>query len=314
MMILMPRIDLKHFSGIILCFYIATSFSFGQRSVSNEITEHWNLPYIMSSNAEQDSIRRLNLVLPKNHSEYPLLVWVGGGAWSYVDRNMEMDLARKFAKQGIGFASVGHRLSAATWRDSTLSTGVRHPAHVQDLASSVKWLCDQALAYGYSTDKIFVGGYSSGAHLAALLALDHVYLNELGLESSVLKGVIPISGTYDIVNYHEVFRTGERPELAELHVEAVFGDTLEAFQNASPVSYLDNLSIPMLLISDNAIDRYTRLFERRLKKTDYTDYRILYVPDLNHGQLWRNLSFEDHSIYRSEMISFIEELSHEKNR
>ncbi|MEP3208783.1 MAG: alpha/beta hydrolase [Maribacter sp.] len=301
----MLQVDLKKIAGFILFFLLVVGGSHGQDAARYEVKEHRNLSYLKDFSLEIDTLQRLNLALPKAEDNFPLLVWIGGGAWSYVDRNVEMDLARKFAQEGIGFASIGHRLSPAKWRDSTLSSGVRHPAHVKDIASSVKWLFDNASKYGYDKEKIFVGGYSSGAHLAALLCLDDSYLNEKGLSTSNIRGVIPISGTYDIVNYHEVFRTGERPELAELHVQAVFGDTKEDFIKASPTSYLQNLGVPMLLISDNALDRYTRLFEKRLKETDFDNYSIIYVSELNHGQLWNNLSFDDFSTYRVAIIEFI---------
>ncbi len=301
----MIQVDLKGISGFVWFFLLVVGYSHSQDAVGFEVQEHRNLSYLKESFLEKDSLQRLNLALPKAGENFPLLIWIGGGAWSYVDRNVEMDLARKFAKEGIGFASIGHRLSAAKWKDTTLSSGVRHPAHVEDIASSVKWLFDNAFNYGYDKEKIFIGGYSSGAHLATLLCLDDSYLNEKGLSTRNIKGVIPISGTYDIVNYYEVFRTGERPELAELHVQAVFGDTKEDFIKASPVTYLENLGVPMLVISDNAVDRYTRLFEKRLKATNFDDYHIVYVSELNHGELWKNLSFDDYSAYRAKIVAFI---------
>lgn len=297
------RIDLQKFASIVLIFLFITGCSFGQTKTKYEVSEISNIDYLGVRSV--DTIQKLNLVTPDGIEDYPLLIWIGGGAWSYVDRNVEMDLAKKFAEEGIAVASIGHRLSPATWRGSTLNKGIQHPEHVKDIAASFKWLYENAEEYGYDKDKIFVGGFSSGAHLAALIGLDDSYLKEVGLSKDVIRGMIPISGTYDIMNYHEVFATGNNPELAKLHVEAVFGDTKEDFMNASPTSYLENLGIPMLLISDNAIDRYTRFFEKELKKTDFTKYKTIYVPDLNHAELWRNISLEDPSVYRTSIIEFI---------
>ncbi len=299
----MLRCNLQRLTFCISILCVFASCSFGQTKNKFEFTELKNIDYLEGKSI--DSMQRLNLVLPKIDTDYPLLIWIGGGAWSYVDRNVEMDLARKFAEEGIAVASIGHRLSAAKWRDSTLDKGVKHPEHIKDLAAAVKWLYDHASENGYDNKKIFIGGFSSGGHLTALIGLDDSYLKNEGLSKDVIKGMIPISGTYDVVNYHEVFETGNRPELAKLHVEAVFGDTSEDFINASPISYLENLGIPMLLISDNALDRYTRLFEKRLMETDFNDYKVIYVPDLNHAELWRNISFDDSSIYRKSIIEFI---------
>ena len=80
-----------------------------------------------------------------------------------------MNVARKFAKEGIAVASVGHRLSM-DWNDSTSVVDVQHPDHVEDVAKAFKWLIDHADEYGYDKEQIFVGGFSSGAHLTAILA------------------------------------------------------------------------------------------------------------------------------------------------
>lgn len=291
-------------TGLFLLFITMASCSFGQDKTTYGFTELRDINYLEERSV--DTIQKLNLVTPDGIKNYPLLVWIGGGAWSYVDRNVEIDLSKRFAESGIAVASVGHRLSAATWRDSTMNTGIQHPEHMKDIAAAVKWLYQNAAEHGYDKEKIFIGGFSSGAHLAALISLDDSYLKDVGLSRKVIKGMIPISGTYDIENYHEVFATGDRPELAKSHVEAVFGDTKEAFINASPTTYLNNLGIPMLLISDNAIDRYTRLFEKRLREMDFKNYQIIYVDELNHGALWKNISFEASSSYRTAIIEFIE--------
>lgn len=304
---IMLRYHFGELAGLFIIILTVASCSFGQDNTKHNFTELRNIDY--REERSVDTIQKLNLVTPDGIENYPLLIWIGGGAWSYVDRNVEMDLAKRFAESGIAVASVGHRLSAATWKDSTLNTGIKHPEHMKDIAASIKWLYQYAAEYGYDKDKIFIGGFSSGAHLAALMGLDFSYLENEGLTKDIIKGIIPISGTYDIENYHDVFKNGDTPELAELHVEAVFGNSREAFLNASPTSYLDNLEIPMLLISDNALDRYTRLFEERLQETGFKDYEVIYVKDLNHSELWRNLSNRSESIYRESVIGFIRNLS-----
>lgn len=292
--------------GIFILIFIMGSCSFGQDDKKYGFNELRNIDYL--EERSEDTIQKLNLVMPKGIENYPLLVWIGGGAWSYGDRNVEMDLAKRFAESGIAVASVGHRLSAATWRDSTLNTGIKHPSHIKDVAAAVKWLYRYAPEHGYDKDRIFIGGFSSGAHLAALLSLDYSYLENEGLTKDVIKGMIPISGTYDIEDYHAVFKNGNNPEMADLHVEAVFGNSREALLNASPTNYLNNLCIPILLICDNGIDRYTRLFEERLQETGFEKYEVIYV-DMGHAELWRNLSNEKESKYRSKIIGFISKSS-----
>ncbi len=289
-----------------IALFLISNYSFCQTKDGYDIVEYNDLTYLSKDLISDNSLQRLNLVLPIKNDEVPLLIWIGGGAWSYGDKNQEMDLARKFAAKGIAFASVGHRLSPAIWRDSTLNSGIQHPKHIEDVAASVRWLNENASKYGYDKHNIFIGGFSSGGHLSALICLDSTYLNKVGLTTKIFKGVIPISGTYDIVNYHDVLLNGGRPELAKLHVEAVFGDRVDGFKGASPIAYLDNLSIPMLVVCDNDLYNYTKLFEERIRETEFRDVQVVYSYNLSHGGLWRDMSFSEKSVYREIIINFIE--------
>ncbi|SHJ23159.1 DUF885 family protein [Aquimarina spongiae] len=272
-----------------------------------DIREIHNIPYVQATRAVDDPLQRLNLVLPQTTTKAPLLIWIGGGAWAYVDRNIEMNVVRNIAKKGIAVASVGHRLSA-DWRDPNPVVDIQYPDHVKDVSTALKWLIDHADEYGYDKEHIFVGGFSSGAHLTAMLALDERFLKEHGLTQNHIKGIIPVSGTYDIENYHEAFLNGSRPHLAKLHVQSVFGDTKKHFETASATSYLDHLSVPILLLSDTGTFNYTRIFEKGIKKRNFQKLEVRHV-DLTHGELWRNLSEAPKSEYRDLITDFIQKYS-----
>lgn len=264
-----------------------------------------NLLYADPSDVENDSLQRLNLVLPSHPTNPPLLIWIGGGAWSYGDRHVEMDLARALAREGIAVASVGHRLSPAIWRDPALNEGVQHPAHIEDVARAFRWLHDNAANYGFDKGRMFVGGYSSGGHLAALLSLNERYLRVQGLSTANIRGVIPIAGVYDISDYHRVFLASDNSSMAELHVEAVFGPTESDFLGASPTTYIDQLSVPMLLISENNTYNYTRRFEDKIAATSFRALDVVHVLSMGHGELWRHLSSDQDSRYRRLIAGFI---------
>lgn len=248
---------------------------------------------------------KLNLVIPKGIEQPPLLVWIGGGAWSYVNRDMEMDIAKKMAEKGIAVASISHRLSPATWKDSSLNTGVKHPEHIKDVSRAISFLYRNYANYGYSEKKTFVGGFSSGGHLAALIVMDGQFLKEVGLSKEVIKGVIPVAGTYDIAHYHKVLTEGNGKDFADNHVGSVFGLSTKEFEKGSPSTYIDSLSTPMLLISETNTFKYTNLFEDRLREINYKALEVLHIHRLGHGALWRELSYSPHCIYRDLMIDFI---------
>ena len=136
------------------------------------------------------------------------------------------------------------------------------------------------------------------------MLLDDRFLKEHGLTKDHIKGIIPISGTYDIADYHQVFVNSTRPQMAELHVQSVFGKTEKHFEVASPTSYLDNLSVPILLLSDTRTLNYTKIFEEAIKKRNFKELEVHHI-DLSHGDLWRNLSESVESEYRNLVIDFI---------
>lgn len=276
-----------------------------QKSESYSIKEINDLRYVSKKEVIVDSLQRLNLVLPEGIEKPPLLIWIGGGAWAYVNRHVEMDVAKAIAQHGIAVASVGHRLSTAEWIFPDRKEGVQHPAHVQDVAKACKWLIQHAEEYGYNKDNIFIGGFSSGAYIAAYLAMNPKYLEAEGLKIEQFKGIIPISGVYDIADYHNTFVNSANPHLATQHVEAVFGPTEAHFKAASQIYFLENLQLPMLLFSDRGTHRYTALLERKIREeTDFTDFNVVHVHHLSHGDLWRHLAREN-SIYRALIVDFI---------
>lgn len=286
--------------------------TYGQINDTNSFTVINDIQYYSGAGYDKAN-HKLNLVIPKGVEQPPLLVWIGGGAWSYVNRDMEMDIAKKLSEKGIAVASIGHRLSPATWKDSSLNVGVKHPEHIKDVARAISFLHTNHLKYGYSERKIFVGGFSSGGHLAALIVMDGQYLNEVGLSKTMIQGVIPIAGTYDIAHYHEVLAEGNGKAFADNHVGSVFGLSVKEFEQGSPTYFIDSLSTPMLLISERNTFKYTNLFEDRLREKKYENLEVLHIHRMGHGALWKELSYTPHSIYRDTVIDFIQRISEDIN-
>jgi len=105
-----------------------------------------------------------------------------------------------------------------------LTPEVVHPGHIQDIARAFAWTYRNITRYGGDPERIFLGGHSAGGHLAALLALDERYLAAEGLSPELVRGVIGISGVYDL-NAIPGF-------------EAIFGADPEARRDASPIAHI----------------------------------------------------------------------------
>jgi len=75
---------------------------------------------------------------------------------------------------------------------------VKHPDHVEDVAKAYKWTCDNIHKYHGDGNTIILMGHSAGAHLVTLLALDQSYISDINASSKSVKGVIGMSGVYNL--------------------------------------------------------------------------------------------------------------------
>ncbi len=71
-----------------------------------------------------------------------------------------------------------------------------HPIHVQDVAKSIHFTYHNIDKYGGDKNNIFLLGHSSGAHLVSLVTVNPRFLKVLNISSTIIQGVISISGPY----------------------------------------------------------------------------------------------------------------------
>ncbi|TXN38297.1 alpha/beta fold hydrolase [Flagellimonas hymeniacidonis] len=256
--------------------------------IKNEIKEFYDIPYYTGK--EADSIKhKLNLFIPRTVDNPPIVLWIHGGAWAFGGRKFETDLARSFAKEGIAVAAISYRHSPATWKNPKWNSGVQHPEHIKDVAKAFSWVYDNAASYGYDKHSIFVSGFSAGAHLSALLAMDPRYLTNEGRSIREIRAAIPIAGAYDLVAYYNSHLRYNGKGMADSHVKGVFGNSMEGINNASPTKYMDNQWVPQLVISERETYDYTLLYENEAKKADYRTMEFHHVKNRNHNGLYQDL-------------------------
>jgi len=269
-----------------------------------------NISYYNEETAQPENTK-LNIVKPKDVENPPVLIWVGQGAWAYVNRDQEMGVCRNIAKNGICVISAGHSLSPAMLHEPHRLEGIQHPEHIKDVAHAVKWVYDHAEQYGYNKEQIFLGGYSSGAHLSALLATDKRYLTNVGLSLDIIKGIIPVGGCYDIPYYRD-YLVNEDSSYLKNHIIPVFGESEDEHKDASPSEYLEHLDTPVLLISEQASYVHHKHFEDLLFDMGYQNVKSFHAMDETHAGMWINLGSEPSYIYRDIIVDFIKSNSSQK--
>jgi acetyl esterase/lipase len=155
-----------------------------------EVVRCRDIPYYKGPGAD-GARHRLDLFLPKDAPDYPVVVLVHGGAWIVGNNRcsgLYTSVGEFLASQGIAAALPNYRLSP----------GVKHPEHVRDIARAVVWVHSHIARRGGNPDRLFLVGHSAGGHLVSLLATDETYLRAEGLRTADIKGVISAGGVYDI--------------------------------------------------------------------------------------------------------------------
>jgi len=251
---------------------------------------------------------KLNLILPETDKPFPTVMWIHAGAWSFGDRAGETALGVRLAERGIGFAAISHRLTGGAWMDPKLpKDGVQHPAHVEDCARAFAWLHTNIKERGGDPALLFVAGHSSGAHLAALLAMDPRYLKAHDLPLSAVRGAIPI-GAYDVPKYHAHLVRGMGKERADAHVSAIFGE-LAAWAAASPVAYAKDSKVPILVITED-VEGF-RLYRDDFKAGLPESAPVVFwtAEDRRHETITALMARKEADAPRDRMVEFVREKS-----
>jgi len=213
---------------------------------------------------------RLDIYQPQGASNAPVVVFFYGGRWQSGSR-----LDYKFVGQAL--ASQGF---VAVLPDVRKYPAVRFPEFVRDGARAVRWTRTQIARYKGDPAKIFVMGHSSGAHIAALLALDPAHLREAGGQRDWLRGMIGLAGAYD-------FLPITAPDLRDL-----FGPP-ERFPESQPVTFCDGEHPPLLLLhgeNDEIADvRNTRSLAAAVARGGGAVETVIY-PDMPHAWMVSTLA------------------------
>jgi len=157
----------------------------------------------------------------------PVFVFIHGGAW-------RSGRSKDFTGPAEMFLAAGAHYVVPDF------------AWVQDVGGSLMVLADQvrrAIAwvfqniarFGGDPNRLYLGGQSSGGHLAAV-ALTTDWRRDFGLPADIIKGGVCISGMYDL--------TPVRLSARSRYV--AFDDTTVAA--LSPIRHLDRLRAPLVVV------------------------------------------------------------------
>lgn len=192
---------LRQFSTVVILSVFVSGPAVAQRLTAD-------LPYVSDGHERQV----LDVYTPEQPVDHPLPVmfWIHGGGWQVGDKSDVALKPKVLTERGFVFVSTNYRLLPHVSMDML----------IRDVAQSLAWVHRHIEQYGGDPQRIFVGGHSAGAQLAALICIDDRYLSEQDVSFDVLQGCVPVDGdTYDIP---KIIMTAE-------HRQALYGGKMFTF-------------------------------------------------------------------------------------
>jgi len=188
----------------------------------------------------------LDLFRPAGDHTSPLVLLVHGGSWVGGDKsNFESTLVPWWNAQGYAAAPVNFRLSTRPGE----SPQVKPRDQARDVAAALGWMMASADEYKIETEDIVLVGYSSGAHLVALLGTDERILQEAGLDETQVAAAISLDvHAYDVPYALELME-GSVVEDNIPSIQHLFGSTTEEQLEGSPIHYVDGWAASALVVS-----------------------------------------------------------------
>ena len=156
-----------------------------------------------------------DLYLPQREGPIPVVMTVHGGGWANRARDDMDSIADQLVRRGYAVVNLDYRFAPR----------FRYPAQIEDLQLALAWVHANAERYRLDTRRVSAWGYSSGAHLAALLGsidngngVDNTPLPRL---RAVVAGGIPADlRVYEESPIVERFMGGKPADMPQRYAEA----------------------------------------------------------------------------------------------
>jgi len=197
----------------------------------------------------------------------PIFVFIHGGAW-------RSGHSKDFAGPAEMFLAAGahYVVPDFAW---VQDVGGSLMVLANQVRSAVAWVYRNATQFGGDPNGLYLGGQSSGGHLAAV-ALTTDWQCDLGLPDDIIKGGVCISGMYDLTPV----------QLSARNTYVAFDDaTVEAL---SPIRHLDRLHAPLIVACGTCetpeFQRQNREFAAAVKAAG-KPVQLLVGENYNHFEL-----------------------------
>ena len=156
----------------------------------------------------------------------PIFVFIHGGAWIRGD-------AASYSAPAEMFTRAGAHYVVPDFINVSEAGGSLFPM-AEQVCRAIAWVWRNAASFGGDAGRLYIGGQSSGAHLAAV-ALTTDWARDHGLPADIVKGGLCTSGMYELTPV----RLSARANYVKF--------TDEMVEKLSPIRHLDRLGAPLIV-------------------------------------------------------------------
>jgi acetyl esterase/lipase len=210
----------------------------------------------------------------------PVLLQVPGGAWMVGSKRQQAyPLMSHLAELGWVCVAINYRLSPrSTW-----------PDQIVDVKRALAWTKEHIAEYGGDPDWVAITGGSAGGHLSSLAALtpnDPQFQPGFEDADTSVRAAVPLYGLYDFT-MNDAIHPLMAPTLSKYVFKLKRPDIVDAFRNASPITYVNPDAPPFFVLhgrNDSLIPvEQGRTFSKRLRDVSRQPVAYAELPFAQHA-------------------------------
>lgn len=209
----------------------------------------------------------------------PVFIFLHGGYWRSQTKEDAPIMAKALTQAGVAVCTLEYTLLP----EATL------PEVVRQARSAVAWLYRNGSHYGIDPQRLYVGGSSAGAHLAAMVAAKG-WTDSYGLPHDLVKGVAGLSGLYELAPLCDIGPN----EWLQMHADQT--------ARVSPVHRLPRAGLPMVLavggLETDGFKNQTEAYQAACQNEGLAVKRVQ-VPQCNHFDLLCELADPQSDLFRA---------------
>jgi acetyl esterase/lipase len=270
------------------------------RAASDEVRTVPDLAYVAGS---ADPKQQLDLYLPRHKSAFPMVLFVHGGFWRNQDRRYHQGLTGLYGNVGVALARRGVGVAVQSYR---LSPAVGIEAQLGDVVAAAGYTLAHAAEYGGDPRQLFLAGYSAGGQLITTLCAEPERLQKAGVEPSVVRGCVSLSGVLDLVAMAEQQDADFNRDVSF----RLFGQSRAEQERYSPAHHLRAEMPPMLLFTAAKDYRFVKQAGSRVAeqlRALGAQPTLIEVPGYSHADMVLNINSSD-DLVSEPLAAFVQRL------